>query len=798
MTRVRQFLARLQERWPFKPTSAGSASDVPPAATDAPFRRRVDELERRVAALEDELTRPAGLPPLRQILMPALLTTVMFALAVVPPWLVVRDRWLEKPLESSLLHKWWYEQPFLRTLSLPPYFLVIFVSLLGLLILMLRSRDGPLVAFSNLGFSATQPGSLQVPAAQLRASRTLLITVALAEAIIILVSLLRRRVPGVEVAAVLVLYSLAWILRELPLESVREAWRENWRFILGVLLFHGAFVASLASWFSPAGFSWIHGLLLGLAIVNLLPFLRRLGPIFWVITLALVLYTLNINAWWFAGVGDEYAFLGVARRILEMRSLSFIGSHLFDGQAVYGTHPFISTLIQVIFLKLFGVGSFGWRFSNLYLSAIAIGFFFLFFKTFMPRRIALLASLFLACSHFLMTFGKIGYDNLQALFAMSLAFAASAWAVQTRRQLAYVALGLALGFCFYVFPAALYIVPLPIFLILLYDPPISKGAAIRWGLVLVSVLLFLSPLFFQPAYWGQTKSQGSFLGNSELMANPAALIHNLESNLVYAAVSFLYVVEESHFVAVSYVDPLSGALIAVGVFYLLRIILKNRFVFFWLVSFGAVLFLAGASHGGDHATATRMFLLLPFFAVFAAVGLSWAGHMFQRLFNGPTPAAGLTFLLVLAVIALNLYQAYPLSRWRMERYQELGALWLRTLMRAQSLPEPGRITVFISDPSWSLRELADLYRVTFGFPASLSEVVDVTVTGPALPEAARAAVSDRRSVVIIRPQLDAEWKRGLEQALQDLGKIPCDAKTPRGNVRLQLWTSPDDAGVLCR
>jgi hypothetical protein len=798
MSRVRQLLAGLQQRWPSKLTSPDGTSATLAATNDAPFRRRVDELERRVAALEDELTRPAGLKPLRQSLKPAVLTLVILVLALVPPWLVVRDRWLEQPPQSALLQKWWSRLPFLRTLSLPSYFLVIFVCLLGLLILVLRSRDGPLVAFANLGFSDTLTGSRDVPATQLHSSRILLITVATAEAIILLVSLLLHRVPGVEVAAVLVLYGLAWVLREVPLESVRQAWRENGRFIMSVLLFHGAFVASLASWFSPAGFSWIHGLLLALSIVNLLPFLRRLGVIFWVITLALLLYTLNINAWWFANVGDEYAFLGVARQMLQMRSLSFVGSHLFDGQTVYGTHPFISTLIQLIFLKLFGVGGFGWRFSNLYLSAIAIGFFYLFFKTFMPRRIALLASLFLACSHYLMTFGKIGYNNLQALFAMSLALAASAWVVQTRWRLACVALGLALGFCFYVFPAALYIVPLPIFLILLYDPPTSKAAAIRWGLVLVSALLFLSPLFFQPTYWWQTKSQGTFLSNSELMANPAALVQNLGSNLVYAAVSFLYAIEESHFVAVSYVDPLSAALIAVGISYLLRGIAKNRFIFFWLASFAAVLFLAGASHGGHHATATRMFVLLPFLAVFAAAGLSWACHRLQRLFFSPTQVAGLTVLLLLAVVALNLYQAYPLSRWRMERYQELGPLWLRTLMRAQSLPEPGRISVFIDDPGWSILPLADLYRVTFGLPASLSEVVEITVTGPALPETALAVISDRRSLVIIKPQLDAEWQRGLEQALQNVGKIPCDMKTLRGNVRFRMWTTLDDARVLCQ
>ena len=87
-------------------------------------------------------------------------------------------------------------------------------------------------------------------------------------------------------------------------------------------------------------------------------------------------------------------------------------------------------------MKLFGSHNLGWHLSSLYLSAAAVGLFYLFFKTFVPRRVALVAAFFLAVSHYIMTFGKIGYNNLQALFAMSLALCAATWAIRTKRRIA--------------------------------------------------------------------------------------------------------------------------------------------------------------------------------------------------------------------------------------------------------------------------------------------------------------------------------------------------------------------------
>ncbi len=98
---------------------------------------------------------------------------------------------------------------------------------------------------------------------------------------------------------------------------------------------------------------------------------------------------------------------------------------------------------------------------------------------------------------------------------------------------------------------------------------------------------------------------------------------HLATNLLYAALSHLYTPHETHFVVVSYVDPLTAALVWIGLACFLWLAVRERFAAFSLIGFTALLLLAGASHDRQFPTATRMFLLLPWYALFAAAGLTW-------------------------------------------------------------------------------------------------------------------------------------------------------------------------------
>ena len=441
-------------------------------------------------------------------------------------------------------------------------------------------------------------------------------------------------------------------------------------------------------------------------------------------------------------------------------------------------------------MKAAGVNNFGWRFSSLYLSALAIGFFYRFFRTFAGRFAAIVASLFLGSSHYVMTFGKIGYPILQAYFATSLVLAAASWTVRTRRPIAFACLGLATGLCFYVYPAALYVVPLPFLLLLLYVPPISRAALSGWITTVLYLLAIIFPLFFQLSFWN-TKVAGTIFYNPSIIQSSSHVLSHFLSNLVYAAFSHLYIPQETHFVAVSYVDPLTGALFAIGLILVLRR-LRERFAVFLIAGYVELLFFAGSSHDRAYPPTTRMFLLLPWFALIAAIGASWVLEQFGKG-RPPRTRAASTLLLVASVVGLNLYQAYPLSRRRTTSYQAFAALFNRVAQRAGELaPLPPKTFVVITDESW--REGPSGYhrlQRIYALPPSPEQFVVLKLEDGRPPDGARTLLADQNSIVFFRPEMSDAARESVERLLPAFGKAPCPVKTTLGEVRFNLWQSPE-------
>jgi len=341
-----------------------------------------------------------------------------------------------------------------------------------------------------------------------------------------------------------------------------------------------------------------------------------------VVSLAVVVYLIGIGSWRYAVIGDEYSFYSVARSIVEDQSIFQVGNNLFNGQAVYGAHPYFSSLLQAISMLLLGTANFGWRFSSLYLCALSAGFFYFFFKTFLSQRVAFVAAALLAVSHYLINFSKIGYNNLQALFMMSVALWMAGRALSSQRPVAFNLLGMAMGACLYVYPAALYALPLPVLLMLFYMPPTSRAALRRWSMMIASFSLTMLPLLFQPGYW-QAKIAGTIFYNPDIIGSTAESLFHVGSNLLYTLFSFVYIPEESHFVVSSYVDPLTAIFLPIGLALILRWLRKERFAAFAAVAFIIEALLIGVSHDRPYPTATRMFMLLPWMALFGALGLCW-------------------------------------------------------------------------------------------------------------------------------------------------------------------------------
>jgi hypothetical protein len=760
--------------------------------------KHVGELEVKIAQLEAERGSSIDFKgDLKKKLPRIFVFFLIIIIAAIPALLIVKYIWLESPFKSEFLDRWWRQIGLGLVTPYRSYFLIIILSILATLILVITSRAGPLVFFSEIKNSKAEiPKKVSAP--QKRLGNILLGLGSVYIACIFFWTFSGKHIPGWDLLISLSLYLSGWLLRDISVELVKSYWRANGLALLAMLLSTIALIAFFASLYSKEGLWWIFTILLLLAFLFLFQFRDQIPTVYWVINIALVSFTLFVNAWWVTAVGDEYSFYNYAVELATRQPMATIGERLFNGLGVFGAHPQISTLIQVVFMKLLGIHNFGWRFSNIFLSAVAVGFFYLFFKVFFPQRIALITSLFLAASEYLMTFGKIGYNNLQAFFTLGLILWAVSHAILTRRLSAYVLLGLSMGFCFYVYPAALYTLFLPLILLLVYEPPVSKNALAHWGVMAISSLALIFPLFFQPSYWS-IKEAGTFLYNPEITHSAQSLFGHLGTNIFYSLLSFLYIPEESHFLAVSYIDPISGTLLIIGFAYAIRNVVKTRFSLFWMLSFALMVFLVGASHDRVFPPTTRMFLLLPWFALFSATGLVWIHHQATQL--SQSKLTGLIIpILIYSVFVTNIYQAYTLSPTRMEQYQGIEALFLRTARRGETI-EPGltKRYVFITQPNWGIDGLLMIQKV-YQTPASPLQIGRIMITDEDLARSAESGkaidiipeeripmLTDKEAIVFLQRYTSNDWVDKIEAALSEYGMTSCDARNFRGKLVLKIW-----------
>ncbi len=754
------------------PAGTGDASLEPGEAMD------------RVSELDNQGNKQSP------ILKAATLSAVAL-FALLPPGLVFLDRWKAANLTNETIGKLWSSVNFLGLSVYPPYFLIVFITILVVFLFVWRLPSArPSIA--KPAAQADVAPTIVLPGAKQRRSGLAMLwigVILIGSALV--VQIRQQQVLGGLFLLGMVLFFAGWATRTVPLRAVWQVVRHIWKPAGAFLTFHIFLLLTLSSYYSDR--HWL-GLWLVLSIISLVftlyQYHRRIPLVLWVMSLALILYTIRINGWEFSVLGDEYSFFMYARELAVQHDLLYSIDRLFNGVAVFGSHPFFSSFLQMIFIRVFSGTDFAWRFSSLYLSSLALVFFYGFFRTFVKSSLALLASIFLACSHYIMTFGKIGYNNLQSYFILSLVMAAGAWAVRSKSTVAYITLGISMGACFYVYPAALYAIPVAILLMVFFDAPFSRLAFKRWGTTVLALGVLVLPLLLQKNYW-IAKVPGTVFWTPDIVASAGSLLGHFVTNLLYAIISFLYIPHESHYVVSSYVDPLSGALILIGLAYLALKGWKSRFIAFFLVGFAAMLFFVGASHGGEYPPNTRMFLLLPWFALFAAAGLEWlksqASHLkITRAWMG----GGLAVILV-GVLSLNFYQAYSLSKQRSTGLQSPAMLFMRLVERIQAqkpAPQAPLTIWFLTIPPWGIDGYR-LFLTAYDVPENLLHLEKVDMQGVQLPAGVAEKVQDASSLVIIYPDIDAGVQSAIGSSLAALGKQSCPIKTVNGYTRFLLWTS---------
>lgn len=760
---------------------------------DQALRRRAQRLETRFPSQIPLGMEQAPPRPSRAIRHPGLIAAIGVTLAAVLPALVVADRWLGRTEVQAWARELWCGAEALCRTGLPGYFAIGLATLAVLTVLLLAARSLPAPSDMDPAHLPLSPiaGQSRVPLD--KAGRVMRLLAAAGFLVVAAAGFGWDRLPGWEYAAVIALYLLGQFALEKPISEWWSTLRARGPRLLSLGISQVGLALLLAGLLASRPLQSIVGLVLIAPLVYRLARGERLSPAFWLVSAAAVLYSFRINSWLFSVIGDEYSFFLQARTILQQHGLMGIGTRLFSGQAVYGVHPYFSSLIQAASMALLGIDNFGWRFSNAYLMALTAGLLFLFWDGFLSRRAALTAAVLMVASHYMINFSKIGYNNVQALFVTALVLWAAGAALRATSPLAFTGVGLAMGLCLYVYPAGLYALPLPLLLLFFFMPPRSKQALRAWALMAGAFCLLLLPLLFQPGYWA-SKVAGTLFNNPDITSSSGSLFYHIGSNFLYSLLSYVYTPEESHFVVASYVDPLTAVFIPIGLVLLIRQFKASRFSRFLLIAFLVELLLVGVTHDRRTPTATRMFLLLPWWTTQASLGLLWILDQTGRLRTKRWPL----LLALAAIVGLNIYQAVGLFRQRTEGRASLEVLFLRMLQRdAREDPANEERYLFLTEPNWGIDGIR-LLRDVYGMPASQDLLERAVVETPLLDTDVASRIREDNTVVIIQPWMEEALRLGVEDSLRELGKEPCpvsDTLTTR--VVFQLWLSrPYDS--LCR
>jgi dolichyl-phosphate-mannose-protein mannosyltransferase len=781
----------------------------------AQMQREQDALREENIALQAQLLAPPSpAPPAadrkpRSWLDPLLLVLILL-LAAVGPVLVMLERWFLLPEFRDILRVQWCRSEFLCKTVLPSYFVVIIPCFLLALVLLFWLNQRLAIPFLAEISPKKERPKTDLPVWQLQASRMLEVAAVFAAAVMFLLAVLQGRNPGDEFPFIVLFYLLSVLLKAVDFRAIRSFPQRLPKWLAPFLFNHISLILFMRSLNGHAEALLSSGLLLAISLGLLFPYRRQIPAVLWVVNLAVILYTLLLQSWRFGIIGDEYIFYHYGRIMLNEHSLKHVLDHLLSARTViYGKFLYLSVLPHAISMRLLGDDNFGWRFANIYLAILAIPFFYAFIKSFWNRRTALIYAFLFAVSQYLIVFARIGYNNVQSLLGMAVVLWLAGKAVTTGKDLYYSLLGIGLGLCLYIYPAVLGVMPLPILLLLIYQPPWrSRRAFAQWMLMVAGFSLLFLPLIFEPDYWQQKMSE------SAMEAVGVSQYFHVFSNLLYSLFSFLYNPEETHYVVSSYLAPVSGMLVTLGLGWALWRARREKFMRFVLGGLVFLFFSLGASRSRALPSATHMFLILPWWFLFTTLGIEWLLQWIHpRRSKKFVMRAILVILLI--IIAMNMVHAFTISPMRSERYHSLEALHMRFVQDQSGRDDLGNQGkfLFITDEKWNIYGF-NSFRDAYHLPPAQAQLVRVPlydrpfypleerivlpippivdeeegITHLELETWAFELAMQPDTVVIVQPWLTEYELQAIALLMTETGKQPCPIKpTPLKEASFTMW-----------
>jgi hypothetical protein len=243
-------------------------------------------------------------------------------------------------------------------------------------------------------------------------------------------------------------------------------------------------------------------------------------------------------------------------------------------------------------------------------------------------------------------------------------------------------------------------------------------------------------------------------------------------------------------------DPLSSIFIVIGFAVLAKLAFgRNKSALFLALSFLWMFFIVGATHGRNFPTATRSFLLLPWFALFTTFGLEWCAEKAFLFFN--VNRRSLINLTVGLIVMVNLYEAYVIDIQNMAQYHTLAPMFVKTVREINANTKvPPKSYAFVAPPGWDISGMAVIQRV-YLVPDSPRQLINLPVEGNQLPESDAELISQRDVVTIVKADIDNVTMAQVDAQLTNWGKSMCEIRNNKGTLQFQLWHSGDLAW-LCQ
>jgi hypothetical protein len=403
------------------------------------------------------------------------------------------------------------------------------------------------------------------------------------------------------------------------------------------------------------------------------PLLTEIGGVSVLILLFVLLNVRDVNSWYYAAIGDEYAFLNEARGTLTDGI-----RRPFAQDGVYGAHPMLGVIFQAAVMAVFGRDHAGWLLSSILSAALAIPAMYLIGRTLGGRAVGLIGAALFASSHYLFAFSHLGYNNVMA--PTPTAWAVALFLLGVRRQstpLMYGA-GIAAGLGFYTFYSARATMPILGLVVLaqygwrgcLTPRGLRDRLLEQWPLILGFVLA-AAPIFAANGTAVITRMLNEVPGgyNAQITGPPG---QKFVTNFWLNVPAYFGGLQGSHFATGSLLDPVTAALAALGIGLAVR----------WWSHIGAKVLLIWAAVGigitallspYPYVAITRLLFGVPPLVLLAALAAVQVWKRVPRHAASPQPArigyAAVVGLLVL-VLSLNLQRFWVTTPNRMHMTQD--------------------------------------------------------------------------------------------------------------------------------